>query len=276
MIRSHLKWAVGTLVRLAYGRRAVVRRGPGGVPLHFRPAEYARLLRGVESSLVEHRRAWQPLLRADEVIFDIGANIGLTTQLFFDLLGGRCQVVAFEPIPGNVAFLRRNCAPLGDRVRVVDSAVGDEDGEVTFVENPHHPALSRQRDRVSKSARSALYWSKQVELRVPILRLDTYLDQHPEPVPSFLKIDVEGAGAAVIRGAARLLARARPVISIEFHWPDEQQGVTGPLADLGYRSVSFAHDGRLRIGDPRDCQREGHFVHPHDPRWEALKRRAGS
>jgi hypothetical protein len=68
-----------------------------------------------------------------------------------------------------------------------------------------------------------------------------------EPPPDFVKIDVEGAGAAVLRGAAKILEAGSPVVYIELHGPDEQRGVRDELLTRGYRARTL--EGRL-VDDP--------------------------
>lgn len=266
MLRSRLKWLVSAAVRCWYGERVLTVSGPGGQPFSFKPAEYARLVRGVEPTIAAQRALWAPLVRPDEIVWDVGANIGITLQLFFALAGGRCRVAAFEPIATSFGFLERNAAPFGERVKLVRSAVGDREGEVAFVENPEHPALSRMSDRVAKSKRSSLYWQRTQETRVPMITLDGFLDANPEWTPTLIKLDVEGAGGGVMQGARRLLKRCKPAFTVEFHWPDEQEAVTRVLEEHGYIGFARTADGRWLEARPTAIQIEGNFIHPSDTR----------
>ena len=67
------------------------------------------------------------------------------------------------------------------------------------------------------------------------------------PVPDLLKIDVEGAAAAVLRGAARLLDERSPRIYLDLHGPEEQEGVRDELLSRGY--VAETVDGEI-VPDP--------------------------
>lgn len=269
MLRSRIKWLIGAAVRRWYGDRELCVPGPGSAPFHFKPAEYARLVRGVEPTIAAQRALWAPLVRPDEVVWDVGANIGITLQLFFAMTNGRCRVAAFEPIASSFGFLKRNAAPFGERAKLVPAAVGDHEGTITFVENPEHPALSRMSDRVAKSGRSALYWQHTRETRVPLVTLDAFLDQNPDWTPTLIKLDVEGAGASVMQGARRLLERCKPALTVEFHWPDEQEGVTRALESHGYVGFARTADGRWRRARPTEIQSEGNFLHAADPRCAA-------
>lgn len=66
------------------------------------------------------------------------------------------------------------------------------------------------------------------------------------PRPDFLKIDVEGAGAAVLCGARHLLMEASPIIFMELHGPEERQAVK-ELKDIGYAFSNLAGE---KIADP--------------------------
>ncbi|MFQ5805930.1 MAG: FkbM family methyltransferase [Phycisphaerae bacterium] len=276
MIKSQAKWLLCSVVKVLFGRRSICVTGEGGLPLHFRPAEYVRLLGGVKRACARQRRQWLPLLRPGELILDVGANIGVTVQLFFSILKGRCRVYAFEPIPRNFEFLEINSQPLGpNRVTLVNSAVGNYDGEAVFAENLWHPALSRLASRVTKSGRSSLYWQQHAEIKVKMLKLDTFLQDHPDLRPTFVKLDVEGMAVAVLEGAAHMLQRYKPVITCEFHWPDERAGVTRILGEAGYQAVVFHDDGRLSLCAPDQLasRSDGNFVHPSDPRIPDLNLR---
>ena len=51
---------------------------------------------------------------------------------------------------------------------------------------------------------------------MPVLSLDGYLEKTGLR-PNLVKIDVEGAELAVLRGARRMLLESRPVVLVEIH-----------------------------------------------------------
>ena len=257
---------MGKAVRTVFRRRAITVTGEAGVRFRFRPAEYPTLLRGLGRVDGRLRSDWGRLLREDDVILDVGANIGMTVQRFYSILDGRCSVWAFEPMPRNLELLRQNVEALGsERVSVVPSAVGDSDGEVTFCDNLAHGALSRGASTVKvDNQRWPRYWRSFEETTVPMTRLDTFASQHPDLQPTFVKIDVEGAAASVLEGAGETIERHRPVITCEFHSGEERSGVIKPLEAAGYRSVVFTEDEGACWCEPTLTL--GHFLHPADPR----------
>jgi FkbM family methyltransferase len=72
-----------------------------------------------------------PEVHAPRIIWDLGANIGLTVaHLAFRFPHAR--VLGVELDEENVALARRNVAPWADRCGVIHAAVWPSDGEVQY------------------------------------------------------------------------------------------------------------------------------------------------
>lgn len=151
---------------------------------------------------------------------DVGANRGV----WADCLARHCaQVFAFEPNPKMFAFLSAACA---DNVVPSALALSDNAGEATLRIPRTVRGYSNQ--QASLALRADGKFSEFGELRVPTARLDD-LDLPP---CGFIKIDVEGHEAAVLRGARHLIARDRPVLLIEM-----EQRHTGELIEESLQTV---------------------------------------
>jgi len=71
-------------------------------------------------------------------VYDIGANVGFYTLLASGLVGSKGLVVAFEPAPKNIDFLKRHLSINNlSNVLVVESAVSDKDGYEYFDKGPN-------------------------------------------------------------------------------------------------------------------------------------------
>ena len=72
------------------------------------------------------------------VIFDIGANIGITA-LYFALAYPDAQIYCFEPLPENLELLRHNTTPYHGRIHVVPYGLSDRSGKFEYhmSDNPH-------------------------------------------------------------------------------------------------------------------------------------------
>ena len=160
-------------------------------------------------------------VRPGSVVYDIGANVGFYTLLSSVLVGPRGRVFAFEPVPRNLEFLRRHIRlnRLGN-VAVLELAVGEKMGEATFDDT-----LGTSQGKLSSGGR----------LRVQVAAIDDLVSSGVVRPPDALKIDVEGAEAAVLRGAMATLQRHHPAIFLATHGPAEPADCLELLRGIGYR-----------------------------------------
>lgn len=140
----------------------------------------------------------------ESIFFDLGAHIGQYTLVASPL----CRAVhSFEPVPETFELLRRNIQLNGlANVSANQCAVSDLCGEVRIYEGD----LSTI-DRSSLRAPSSTSGRSFV---VPSISLDTYVSKHGA-TPDLIKIDVEGAEIAVLRGASTLLRERHPALIVE-------------------------------------------------------------
>ncbi|HEY1332413.1 MAG TPA: FkbM family methyltransferase [Actinomycetota bacterium] len=161
----------------------------------------------------DKQRAFARLLRPGDVLYDVGAHVGFYTLLGARTVGPKGRVVAFEPFPRNLAFLRRHLRL--NRVAnatVVAAAVGDAAGTAAFSEGP---GADRPTTAVAASSMGRL--DPGGPHAVPVVRLDEVVDRGDVPAPTALKIDVEGGEVGVLAGAERLLERRHPTIFLATH-----------------------------------------------------------
>jgi FkbM family methyltransferase len=185
-------------------------------------------------------------LRVDSNCVDVGANVGDVLRHMLRL-APRGHHVAFEPLPDLAAELRRRF----ERVDVHPSALSDAAGTATFYRVRESPARSSLRPTDLPES----------PLTVPVERLDDALPR--SYAPDLVKIDVEGAEAAVLRGAQETLSRCRPLVVLEHGAHAERFGTTPEevhdlLVGPGLRVFDIDGDGpyskrafaeRVRRGD---------------------------
>ena len=144
------------------------------------------------------QRVFARILRAGDIVFDIGANVGFYTLLAAARVRPEGTVVAFEPLGQNTRFIHRHLRINHlDRVQVIEAAVGKRNGTVRF-----QPHASSAMGRVSNDG----------SIVVDQVALDDLCDEATIPDPTLMKIDVEGAELNVLEGASRMLKRAHPSI----------------------------------------------------------------
>lgn len=145
---------------------------------------------------------------ADDVYYDIGANIGVHT-CFVGQHASR--VVAFEPHGETAAKIREN-AELNDvDVTVFERALADENGTATLTlpdDTPQSLGTGEftlaDVDRPGKTFEASL------------VRGDDLASQKGLPSPDVAKVDVEGAELATLDGFASTLRECR-VLYVEVH-----------------------------------------------------------
>ena len=176
-----------------------------------------RVLRGTyEPEQTAHFVRW---VRPGATVIDIGAHVGYYTLLASMLAGDSGSVWAFEPEPTNAAFLRRhmylnNCR----NVQVEELAVSNTNGHSRFL--------------CGKGSGTG-HLDRTGDMEVRTVRLEDFCSARGI-TPSAIKIDVEGAEAAVLEGAKELILRARPVIFLSTHGPAMRAQCLHWLREAGY------------------------------------------
>lgn len=196
----------------------------------------------------------QAIAPPEGVAFDVGANIGLISLTLAESVGPKGQVVAFEALPANVERLRANLDlnQCGRRVRVEATAAGAATEESVFL--VHH---SGGMGKLGGSAgRDETYDG---EIAVRVVSLDDYVFQQAQPMPSLIKIDVEGGEGMVLQGAQRLLAEKSPTLLIELHGPEAAQSVWGQLMQFGY-TVRELKPGLPQVTAPSELGWKAYIV----------------
>jgi FkbM family methyltransferase len=132
---------------------------------------------------------------------DIGANIGLTAV---PIAASGIKTIAFEAVPANAAFLRRNAEVNGaaQHIEIVDAALLDKAGEVTFELSPTNHGDHRFRNANEMSLMDEADWQT---ITVPAHALDSFADRITGPV--VMKLDVQGAEPLVYRGGKSVFDR---------------------------------------------------------------------
>lgn len=151
---------------------------------------------------------YRSVIRSGELVFDIGANVGVLSAVFASL-GAR--VVALEPNTDCVRHIQLSYA--GKQIQVVQAAAGAKNGLTLLSVADDRDVRSSVSDdwmnsmgKQDESYRGI--WSRQIV--VPMLTLDTLIEHFGTPY--FIKIDVEGFEEQVLSG----LSAQPALISFEF------------------------------------------------------------
>jgi FkbM family methyltransferase len=166
------------------------------------------------------RRAFERRVAPGSVVFDLGAQAGFYTLLAARLVGPQGRVFAFEPLPDNLAYLRRHLElNRVTNVTIMESAVSDRSGRSAF-----GPGANRSMGRLDPQGR----------LQVATVALDDLVATGVTPLPSVVKIDIEGAEVLALKGARRTLERSRATLFLSTHGPEKRRECCRLLVSLGY------------------------------------------
>jgi FkbM family methyltransferase len=189
----------------------------------YRPARIAHraIFPAIGRKFRDRQRLFSLFLKPGDLVFDVGANIGEFTEVFLSI---GAKVVAFEPQPKCAGELRAR----GTRnLAVVEQAVGDQCGIA-------HLHL-KQADVEASMLPDWQGGPNLGAIAVPMTTLDQAIVRYDKPV--FIKIDVEGFEAEVLKGLSAPIN-----LNFEFH-----------CHDRGVAKVRFRHPfsaGRF-YGQPR-------------------------
>ena len=163
---------------------------------------------GVDPNLLRNVE-W--LVRPNDVVWDIGANVGLFAFSAAAKAGSGGTVVAVEADTWLVNLLMRSAGVQDSEsapVHVVSAAVSEQNGVAQF----HIAGRGRASNHLAGHNNSQAGHTRQIQ-SVLTVTLDWLLQHFPPP--DLVKIDVEGAESLVLAGAERLLAQVRPRILCE-------------------------------------------------------------
>jgi FkbM family methyltransferase len=252
ILRAGVRWLEGGVLRVPQGHAGGLAFDMRHLPIahaHIGSIAGGNLESAVQEAMIRH-------LGRGGVFYDVGANLG-----FFSLLAAHIsgldagRVYAFEAAPDNAEAIRVNAALNAiANIEVLAVAVSDHAG--------------RGRLQVVDDQS----WSKLVDygehpftervIEVELVAIDDLVAAGRLPPPDVVKIDVEGAELAVLRGMRETIERHRPAIICELH--DTHADFVTFMVQCGYRLINLegtiavreagasAHALGLPVLDPGD------------------------
>ncbi len=151
-------------------------------------------------------RLLMDLVEPGDVCLDVGANIGWHTTLLASC--SRRSVHAFEPVLRPFDFLTRNIrlSPWGSNIRANRLALSDRQGEARLHVFNGLPE--------GHSSQSPMGREDFEVFAAPMTTLDSYRARHQPEAVDVIKLDIEGAELAFLKGASSLFSQSRPPLMI--------------------------------------------------------------
>jgi FkbM family methyltransferase len=174
------------------------------------------------------------IVKKNDICYDVGANVGFYTLLFSEIVQDGGLVIAFEPSPNNINYLKK-CQKINNltNVKVIEAAVADMSGECFF-----DLSLNSSVGRISDNGK----------LKVKSISLDDFIANGANP-PNIIKIDVEGAELKVLRGSTKLLQKYHPKIFLATHNSNINKDCIEFLQNKGYKIISLIKNKHIYESD---------------------------
>jgi FkbM family methyltransferase len=178
-----------------------------------------------------------------DVVWDIGANLGIFSALASGKAGRNGKVYAVEADPTYAAIVQRTATTcITDShasINAISAAISKEDGILTL------------NVAARGAARSSIMTARDIEVErhisVVAVTLDTLLNYWAPP--NFVKIDVEGAEELALSGATRLLSEIRPSFYLEVS-PENSDAVAKIFKDNKYKMFKLNGGNELEVELP--------------------------
>jgi FkbM family methyltransferase len=171
-------------------------------------------------------------IKKNKIVFDIGANVGFYTLLSSELVSSSGSVIAFEPLPENIVYLKEhvklNCMK---NVRIFEAAVSNHDGRDYFK---------------SGKSRAVGHLASEGNMVVDVNSLDGFIKRNRLAPPDYLKIDVEGNEMNVLLGAKELLCDHKPGIFLDIHGIENDRLCCNLLKSMGYKLLLIDKKNKVK------------------------------
>jgi len=167
------------------------------------------------------------------VFYDVGANVGFYS-LLASILVGPGEVFAFEPVPKNVAYLKKHLElNRVKNVKVFEVAVSDNAGTMRFQTEP-----TGFKGHLSSEG-----------IPVSVTTLDTLVVDKEILPPKYIKMDIEGAELLALRGAETTIREFHPTIFLATHGHNVGRLCRELLESWGYMCQDLGPDRSDGFGE---------------------------
>jgi FkbM family methyltransferase len=185
-------------------------------------------------------------VRAGDVFYDIGANVGAYSLIAAKKPGGGARVFAFDPSYANLASLCANILTNDavDQITPVPVALSNASELTVFRLRTLEPGGARHTLGHGDSTEGPTLYAQPAMT----FRLDDLVERFALPLPNHIKLDVDGGELAVLEGAAKTLASTTLRSMLIEVSTSMSADVTQALERLGLRLEAREHV-RNRAGE---------------------------
>jgi FkbM family methyltransferase len=149
------------------------------------------------------------------IIFDIGSRDCLQSIEFYNAFPNS-KIYAFECNPNTIEICKHNIKPYSDRITLIEGAVCDYDGNITFYPINQKKTITTWKD--GNPGASSIFKSNgnyteeiyvQDEITTNCHRLDTVMKKYGIPKVDIIWMDLQGAELLALRGLGTYLQNVK-------------------------------------------------------------------
>jgi len=195
-------------------------------------------------------KLWSELSKYSNVIFDIGANIGLYA-LVAKTANPESKVYAFEPARKTIGLLKKNVIANKIDISVIEKALSNSNGVVEFYDLDIPTAMSSL-----KNNENLMNNKNSVKYEVDVITFESFIQEHQIEKVDLISIDVEMNEAEVLEGMGDLIQKFQPNFIIEVLNND-----VGAKIESYFENLSYMY---FRIDEQSGLSRVNHLSRPDD------------
>lgn len=143
-------------------------------------------------------------IKPNDVVLDIGANIGFYSEILSDIVGNKGEVHCFEPDVTNFNYLKKRCTTLSN-VKINNKAVAEKTEVIKIYTSK----------KLNVDHRTYKPDDYDEEINIDAISIDEYLNGK---TVNFIKIDIQGFEMSAMKGMMNTLQSPNITILSEF-WP---------------------------------------------------------
>ena len=194
------------------------------------------------------------VVKTDDVVLDLGANIGYFTILFAKLVGNNGKVIAFEPEFNNFQSLKKNIAENGfHNVIAENKAVSEKNGTTVLYTGTKSSGANRiYEPKKAQEWREKGKQQKFLKNEIETVSIDEFLNNNKIENVDFIKMDIEGGEFFALKGMKNVLKNPNLKIFMEWDKPALEDSGIKPIQVLELLKeenfyIYYVHDKKNKL-----------------------------
>ncbi|MEP0986903.1 FkbM family methyltransferase [Ekhidna sp.] len=197
--------------------------------------------------------------------WDIGANIGYYS-LIASSVNPEVEVVAFEPAPEPLHFLKKNVELNSLNIQVSSLALSDKEGEIVFYEVKNKKYTYLKYNLAGEGNTGSLTEGRNFsKTLVETTTIDKFHEGFKKPI-DLIKIDTEGTEHLILANASKVINQFKPIIICETLFNKIEKDLEKVMLGFGYEFYNHSGAGLKKVDSIIRNVDDGilncFFVHP--------------